>query len=29
VVCSEIHTDHINALCWQNTESVNVKPSGT
>jgi hypothetical protein len=25
-VCSEIHTKHINALCGQNIEFVNVKP---
>jgi len=24
-VCSEIHTEHINALCGQNVELVNVK----
>jgi len=24
-VCSEIHTKHINALCGQNVEFVNVK----
>jgi hypothetical protein len=28
-VCSEIHTKHINALCGQNVEFVNVKPGGT
>jgi hypothetical protein len=28
-VCSEIHTEHINTLCGQNVEFVNVKPSGT
>jgi len=28
-VCSEIHTKHINALCWQNVEFVNVKLGGT
>jgi hypothetical protein len=27
-VCSEIHTKHINALCGQNVEFVNVKPGG-
>jgi len=27
-VCSEIHTKHINILCGQNVEFVNVKPSG-
>jgi len=25
-VCSEIHTKHINTLCEQNVEFVNVKP---
>ena len=25
-VCSEIHTKHINTLCGQNVELVNVKP---
>jgi len=24
-VCSQIHTKHINTLCWQNVEFVNVK----
>jgi len=24
-VCSEIHTEHINTLCGQKTEFVNVK----
>jgi len=24
-VCSEIHTEHINTLCGQNVEIVNVK----
>jgi hypothetical protein len=28
-VCSEIHTKHINTLCGQNAEFVNVKPGGT
>jgi hypothetical protein len=28
VVCSEIHTKHINTLCGQNVEFVNVKPGG-
>ena len=28
-VCSEIHTKHINALCGQNTEFLNVKAGGT
>src|SRR5215468_6276912 len=25
-VCSEIHTKHINTLCGQNVQFVNVKP---
>jgi hypothetical protein len=28
-VCSEIHTKHINTLCGQNAEFVNVKPGST
>jgi hypothetical protein len=28
-VSSEIHTKHINTLCGQNVELVNVKPGGT
>jgi len=28
-VCSEIHTKHINTLCGQNVELLNVKPDGT
>jgi hypothetical protein len=28
-VCSQIHTKHINTLCGQNVEFVNVKHSGT
>jgi hypothetical protein len=28
-VCSEIHTKHINAVCGQNVEFVNVKHGGT
>jgi hypothetical protein len=28
-VCSEIHTKHINTLCGQNLEFVNVKHGGT
>jgi len=24
-VCSEIHTKHINTVCWQNVELLNVK----
>jgi hypothetical protein len=27
-VCSVIHTKHINTLCGQNVEFVNVKPGG-
>ena len=27
-LCSEIHTKHINILCGQNVEMVNVKPGG-
>ena len=27
-VCSEIHTKHINVLCGQNVELLNVKPDG-
>jgi hypothetical protein len=27
--CAEIRTKHMNALCGQNVEIVNVKPSGT
>jgi hypothetical protein len=29
VLCSEICTKHINALCGQKVEFFNVKPSGT
>ena len=29
VVCSEIHTKHINTLCEQNVELLNVDPGGT
>ena len=25
-VCSQIHTKHINTLCGQNVELLNVKP---
>ena len=25
-VCSEIHTKHINTLCGQNVQLLNVKP---
>jgi len=28
-VCSEIHTKHINTLCGQKGEFLNVKPGGT
>ena len=28
-VCSQIHTKHINALCGQNVELLNVKLGGT
>jgi hypothetical protein len=28
-VCSEIHTKHINTLCGQDVELLNVKPGGT
>jgi len=28
-VCSQTHTKHINTLCGQNVESLNVKPGGT
>jgi len=28
-VCSELHTKHINTLCGQNVELLNVKPGGT
>ena len=27
-VCSQIHTKHINTLCGQNVEFVNVKAGG-
>jgi hypothetical protein len=27
-VCSQIQTKHINTLCGQNVERVNVKPGG-
>jgi len=29
VVCSQIHTKHINSLRGQNLELLNVKPGGT
>jgi len=28
-LCSEIHTKHINTLCEQNVELLNVKRGGT
>jgi len=28
-VYSQIHTKHINTLCGQNVELLNVKPGGT
>jgi len=28
-VCSQTHIKHINILCGQNVELVNVKPGGT
>jgi hypothetical protein len=28
-VCSQIHTKHINALCGQNVEMLNVLPADT
>ena len=28
-VCSQIHTKHINTLCGQNVEFVNVQLGGT
>jgi len=28
-VCSQIDTKHVNTLCEQNVEFVNVKPGGT
>ena len=28
-VCSQIHTKHINTLCGQDVELLNVKPLGT
>jgi len=27
-VCSEIHIKHINTVCGQNVELLNVKPGG-
>jgi len=28
-VCSKIRTEHINTLCGQNVEMLNVTPGGT
>jgi hypothetical protein len=28
-VCSQIHTEHINTLCGQNVDLLNVKPGDT
>ena len=28
-ICSQIHTKHINTLCGQNVELLDVKPGGT
>jgi len=28
-VCSQIYTKHINTLCGQNIDLLNVKPGGT
>jgi len=28
-VCSEIHTKHINTVCGQNVELLDVTPGGT
>ena len=28
-VCSQMHTKHVNTLCGQNVELLNVKPGGT
>ena len=28
-VCSQTHTKHVNTLCGQKVEFVNVKPGGT
>jgi len=28
-VCSQIHTKHMNTVCGQNVEFVNVKSGGT
>ena len=28
-ICSQIHIKHINTVCGQNVELLNVKPGGT
>jgi len=28
-ICSQIHTKHINTLCGQNVDLLNVNPGGT
>jgi hypothetical protein len=28
-VCAKNHTEHVNTLCGQNMEFLNVKPKGT
>jgi len=28
-ICTQIHTKHINTLCEQNVELMNVEPGGT
>ena len=28
-VCSQIHTKHVNTLCWQKAELLNVQHGGT
>jgi len=28
-ICSQIHTEHINTLCGQNVDLLNVNPDGT
>jgi len=27
-VCSQIHTKHVNTLCGQNVELLNINPGG-
>ena len=29
VVCSQTHSEHINTLCGQDVEFVDIKPGGT